>query len=99
MIIRVDGNSNLGLHELHDFKRLHAEAAAGMSRAQIDAALATMATVDGDSYWVNIEKLRMLGPSADAEWVRNFDAMIASVRKFGWLSNDGASVRCHLKST
>src|SRR5262245_42486058 len=98
MFISLGTDRKVALHEPHDFKRLHIEADDAMTRSEIDAALAPIAAADGDNFWLKVEALKALGPSGDAEWARNFDAMIASVKKFGWLSEDGTRVRCHLKS-
>jgi hypothetical protein len=98
MFISVSKDRNVALHEPHDFKRLHIEASDGMSRSEIDAAMAPIATADGENFWLSVEALKALGPPDEVEWGQNFDAMIASVKKFGWLSEDGARVRCHLKS-
>jgi hypothetical protein len=98
MFIRLGRDRNVALHEPHDFKRLHIEASDGMTRDEIGAAMASIATADGDNFWLSVEALRALGPAGDTEWVRNFDAMIASVKKYGWLNEDGTRVRCHLKT-
>ena len=98
MFISLSKDRNVALHEPHDFKRLHIMPSDGMTRSVIDAAMAPIATAAGDDFWLSVEALKALGPSGDAEWARNFDAMIASVKKFGWLSEDGARVRCHLNS-
>jgi hypothetical protein len=98
MFISVARNGRLTLHEPDDFKRLHVEASDGdLSRETINAALASMAEVDGDNFWIGIAALKALA-SRDAAWERSFDAMIASVQKFGWVSQNGQRVRCHLKS-
>jgi hypothetical protein len=98
MFISLGKDRKIALHEPHDFKRLHIETSDGMTRSEINAAMAPLATAGGDNFWLSVEALKALGPAGDAEWARNFDAMIASVKKFGWLSDDGARVRCHLKS-
>jgi len=96
MFIAID-ESGPALREPHDFKRLHIEAN-DMTPEAVAAALASIATRDGDNYWLDVAALKALGPAGDAAWERDFDAMIASVRKFGWLSPDGVRVRCHLKT-
>ncbi len=98
MFIRLRKDRSVALHEPHDFKRLHIEAGDGMTRGKIDAAMAPIAAADGDNFWLGVEALKVLGPAGDADWARNFDAMIASVKKFGWLSEDGTRVRCHLET-
>ena len=98
MFISVARNGKLTLNEPDDFKRLHVEASDGdLSRETINAALAPIAQVDDDNFWVGVAALKSLA-DRDANWERSFDAMIASVQKFGWLSPDGPRVRCHLES-
>ena len=100
MFISVGPDGKLALCEPDDFKRLHIEAAdADMPPGDVAGALTSIATRDGDNFWVGIDALKALsGRTGDATWVRNFAAMIASVQKFGWLSADGQRVRCHVKS-
>ena len=98
MFISVSRNGRLALCEPDDFKRLHVEAEDGaMPRDAITAALAPIAEADGDNFWVDVAGLKSLG-RRDPAWEASFDAMIASVQKFGWLSPDGGRVRCHLKT-
>lgn len=97
MFIVVDKNG-IALSEPHDFKRLHIEAGDDMTREEINRALGSIATFDNDAFWIDVAALKQLGRAGDAAWERDFDAMIMSVRKFGWLSPDGRRVRCHLKS-
>ena len=98
MFISVARNGKLTLNEPDDFKHLHVEAIDGdLSRETINAALAPIAQVDGDNFWVEVAGLKALG-RRDPAWEASFDAMIASVQKFGWLSPDGRRVRCHLKA-
>jgi hypothetical protein len=98
MFIRVEQDGKLALREPEDFKRLHIEAGGDMSRPQIEAALASIATIDNDSFWIEVAALKRLGRPGDTAWEESFDAMIRSVQKFGWLSPDGRRVRSHLKS-
>ena len=98
MFIRVDQQGSVTLHEPDDFKRLHAEAADGLSVDDVRRALASIATFEENNFWVDVAALQALGRAGDAAWEQNFAAMIASVQKFGWLSPDGQRVRCHLKS-
>jgi hypothetical protein len=98
MFISIARNGKLTLNEPDDFKRLHVEASDGdLSRETINAALAPIAQVDDDNFWVDVAALKSLA-GRDPAWDRSFDAMIASVQKFGWVSPDGQRVRCHLKS-
>ena len=98
MFISVGKDGTLTLCEPHDFKRLHIEAC-DIAPENLNDALGSVATTDSDSFWVSVKALKALSPCADDPvWQRSFDAMIESVQKFGWISPDGARVRCHLKS-
>jgi hypothetical protein len=98
MFISIARNGKLTLHGPDDFKRLHVEATdSDLSRETMNAALAPIAEVDGDDFWVEVAALKALA-GRDPAWERSFDAMIASVQKLGWVSPDGQRVRCHLKS-
>ena len=98
MFISVDKDGKLTLCEPHDFKRLHIETS-DIASENLHGALGSVATIDNDNFWVGVEALKALSPCADDPvWQRSFDAMIESVQKFGWVSPDGARVRCHLKT-
>lgn len=99
MFISIDKDGKLALREPDDFKRLHIEMSDGeVTRDETDRALGSIATRDNDDFWIEVAALRKLGRAGDAAWESSFDAMIASVRKFGWLSPDGRRVRAHLKA-
>jgi hypothetical protein len=99
MFISVGRDGTLTLREPDDFKRFHAEADGDIAPDAIKNALGSIASFEGDDFWVDVEALKTLsGRSGDSAWERNFESMIRSVEKFGWLSPDGKRVRCHLKS-
>jgi hypothetical protein len=98
MFISIEKDGKLALREPDDFKRLHIEASNDVTRDQIDRALGSIATRDNDDFWIEVAALKRLGHAGDAAWESGFDAMIASVRKFGWISPDGRRVRAHLKA-
>jgi len=99
MFISIDRDGKLALREPDDFKRLHVEASDNeVTRDEIDRALGSIATRDNDDFWIEVAALKQLGRAGDAAWESSFDAMIASVRKFGWTSPDGQRVRAHLKA-
>jgi hypothetical protein len=99
MFISIDRDGKLALREPDDFKRLHVEASSNeVAREEIERALGSIATRDRDDFWIEIAALKQLGRAGDAAWEVSFDAMIASVRKFGWISPDGRRVRAHLKA-
>ena len=99
MFISVGRDAKFTLCEPDDFKRFHIEAAdSDMALDDIRGALGSVASFDGDNFWIGIEAIKALsGRAGDPAWERNFESMIMSVQKFGWLSADGQRVRCHLK--
>jgi hypothetical protein len=101
MFISVGRDAKFTLCEADDFKRLHVETAdSDMALEEIKGALESIASFDGDNFWIGVEALKALSSRAgDPAWERSFDSMIQSVQKFGWLSPDGKRVRCHLKSS
>ena len=101
MFISVGKDATITLCEPDDFKRLHVETAdSDMALEEIKGALESIASFDGDNFWIGVEALKALSSRAgDPAWERSFDSMIQSVQKFGWLSPDGKRVRCHLKSS
>ena len=100
MFISVGRDAKLTLCEVDDVKRLHVEAADGdMALEDIKGALESIASFDGDNFWIGVEALKDLsGRAGDLGWERSFESMTRSVQKFGWLSLDGKRVRCHLKA-
>jgi hypothetical protein len=99
MFISIARDGKLTLSEPDDFKRLHIAAERGMSVDDAAKALASIARREDDNFWLGVEALRELsGRAGDPTWEQNFDKMIASVEKFGWLSSDRQHVRCHLKT-
>ena len=53
---------------------------------------------DGKTAWVSPQALRhWQGQAQPAEWQAAFDKMVESVRKFGWVRDDGA-VRAHIEA-
>ena len=55
---------------------------------------------DADTAFLDVAALRAAAePRADAsDWPARWDAMIATARSKGWLSEDGATVQVHVES-
>jgi hypothetical protein len=96
MIIHVTPEGAVELTERDDFKNFKiAVAKPGADAAFIARALQGLAALepDGKTAWVKCDALRQNQPAA---WVASFDKMVESVRRFGWVRDDG-TVRAHIE--
>jgi hypothetical protein len=100
MIIQVTQSGTAELLEPDDFKNFKiAVATPGAGADLIAKALAGIATLepDGKTAWVSQDALRQWqGRPQPAAWVQSFDKMVESVRRFGWVREDG-TVRAHVE--
>ncbi|HXQ50928.1 MAG TPA: hypothetical protein VN802_07535 [Stellaceae bacterium] len=101
MIIAVTHEGTVDLREKSDFKGFKiAVERPGARRDFIVGALLGVAALepDGKTAWVSPEALRhWQGQTQPAEWQAAFDKMVDSVRKYGWVRDDGA-VRAHVEA-
>ena len=100
MIIAVTPSGSLDLREKDDFKGFKiAVEKPGATDADIAAALKGVATMDGsDHAWVAASAMKNWnGQPQPADWIASFDAMLEKVKKYGYVSDDGASVRAHFE--
>jgi hypothetical protein len=52
---------------------------------------------DGKTAWVSQQALKTWqGRAQSADWIASFDKMVESVRRFGWVRDDG-TVRAHVE--
>ena len=101
MIIHVTAQGQVELREKDEFRSFkivveRAEASADF----IATALKGVATLepDGKTAWVSQEALKhWQGHAQPAEWIASFDKMVASVRRFGWVRDEDATVRGHIE--
>lgn len=100
MIIAITPSGSLDFREKDDFKgfKIVVEKP-GATDAEIAAALKDVATMDGsDHAWVLQAALKNWnGEPQSVDWIAAFDAMLEKVKKYGYVSDDGASVRAHLE--
>jgi hypothetical protein len=100
MIIAISPSGSLEFREKDDFKgfKITVEKP-GASDTEIAEALKGVATLDGsDHAWVSQAALKNWdGKQQPAEWIAAFDAMIEKVKKYGYVSDDGATVRAHFE--
>jgi hypothetical protein len=96
----VDGVLTAELKQADDFKRFHllvddsidSDAGAAMAALNIGRPHG-----DGDVA-VSVDWLRAAsGRAADSEWLAQFEAMLDSVRKYGWITEDGQFVIAHIE--
>ena len=101
MIIHVTPAGAAELREPNDFKNFKIvveRKEAG--REFIAAALSGIAALepDGKTAWVSQQALRhWQGQPQPQDWVQSFDKMVESVRRFGWVRDDG-TVRAHIET-
>jgi hypothetical protein len=102
MIIAITKAGRAELREPDDFKNFKILVeAAGAQPDFIAGALKGIATMepDGKTAWVSQAALKnWQGKPQPADWVAAFDKMIASVKRFGWVRDEDATVRAHLES-
>ncbi|HUK58927.1 MAG TPA: hypothetical protein VLV50_06815 [Stellaceae bacterium] len=100
MIINVTEAGAAELLERDDFKNFKiAVAPSAAAPAALARALQGIATLepDGKTAWVKADALRTWqGRAQPTEWVTSFDKMVESVRRFGWVREDG-TVRAHIE--
>lgn len=96
----VDGVLAAAVKQADDFKRFHllvddsvdGDAGAGM------AALDIGRPHGDEDVAVSIDWLRAAsGRAADSRWQTQFEAMLDSVRKYGWITEDGQFVIAHVE--
>jgi len=100
MIIAITANGALDFREKDDFKGFKiAVEKPGATDAEIAAALNGVATMDGsDHAWVAAAVMKNWNDQPQpADWIAAFDAMLEKVKKYGYVSEDGASVRAHFE--
>jgi hypothetical protein len=100
MIIAITPSGSLEFREKDDFKGFKiAVEKSGATDAEIAAALKGVATMDGSGHaWASLAALKNWGGKPQpADWIASFDAMIEKVKKYGFVSDDGASVRGHFE--
>jgi hypothetical protein len=96
MIIVVTEAGAVDLTERDDFKNFKiAVAKKDASPDFIAGALKGLAVPesDGKTAWVSAAALKRDKP---ADWIASFDKMVESVRRFGWVRDDG-TVRAHIE--
>ena len=93
MIIHVPPQGQPELREPDDFKNF--KIAVARAGTDVAGALKGIAALDpdGKTAWVNAAALKR---SQSPEWIASFDKMVESVRRFGWVRDDG-TVRAHLE--
>src|SRR5579863_5802249 len=96
MIIVVTEAGTVDLAEKDDFKNFKIAVAKKDASADfIAGALKGTAALepDGKTAWVSAAALKR---SQSPEWSASFDKMVDSVRRFGWVRDDG-TVRAHVE--
>jgi hypothetical protein len=101
MIIHVTQDGAVELQNRDDFKAFKITVARNDATPDLAArALQGVATFDADgkTAWVKCDALRTWQSRAQSpEWLQSFDKMVESVRRFGWVRDDG-TVRAHVEA-
>ncbi len=100
MIIHVTPAGTAELKEPGDFKNFKIVVARKDAPSDfITAALKGIAALepDGKTAWVSQQALKnWQGRAQSPDWIAAFDKMVDSVRRFGWVRDDG-TVRAHVE--
>lgn len=100
MIIHITPSGTAELREAGDFKNFKiAVERKDAPQSFLEGALRGIATLepDGKTAWVSAAALKQWqGRPQPADWVQSFDKMVESVRRFGWVRDDG-TVRAHIE--
>jgi hypothetical protein len=101
MIIHIVSATQVELNDRENFKAFKITLSdAGLSQADIVAALTGIATVDADgkTAWVSGAALKnWRGEAQPAEWIASFDNMVEAVKKYGWVNEADGTVRAHIE--
>jgi hypothetical protein len=100
MIISVHATNDVTLDERDNFRGFKVVVKipdASLDEAQV--ALKGIATMpDRETAWVSAEALReWRGNKDDAEWQKNFDAMIEKAKPHGWVDESNNTIKAHIE--
>ncbi len=95
MIIDVTPDGTVALRDADDFRSFKIVASSPRELGSL-AGLATVAA-DGKTAWVSQAAVLRLHASASDEWKASFAKMLDSVRRFGWVNDQDATVRAHIE--
>ena len=98
MIVRVAAAGSAVLEEQEDMKALKVAAGAGVSGAELLAALGATPAAEPDHLWIPAPALRALAVRS-AAWDSAFAAMLAKVEPFGWYDAAQDAVKAHVDRT
>jgi hypothetical protein len=97
MFIQINADGTTELREPDDFKNF--KIVVVDAGTDVAAGLKGVAALDpdGKSAWVSAVALKTFGGRArPPDWCQAFDKMVESVRRFGWVRDDG-TVRAHIE--
>ena len=96
MIVRVAAPGSAVLEEQENLKALKVAAGAGVTDAELLAALGAASAAEPDHLWIPAAALRALAVRS-AEWDAAFAAMLAKVEPFGWYDAQQDAVKAHIE--
>lgn len=100
MIISVHATNDVTLDDAQNFRAFKvAVLIPDASLEEAQHALAGIATLpDRDTAWVSMDALRQWrGVKDDADWQKNFDAMIEKAKPHGWIDEANKAIKAHVE--
>jgi hypothetical protein len=100
MIISVHATNDVTLDDAGNFRAF--KVVVRIPEASVEEArlaLAGLATLpDRDTAWVSADALRQWrSVRDDADWQKNFDAMIEKARPHGWIDEANKAIKAHVE--
>jgi hypothetical protein len=102
VFLKLTKSGELLFEDRHNFRAFKLVVEADRSQiAAVRRAIAEKAMLpDADTAWVFQEELRgWPGIEHDAEWQRNFAAMIEKARPHGWINDEDMTIKAHVEWT
>lgn len=97
MFVRIT-EAGLWVDDPTDLRSLAVRTRVGLGSTVEALRLRGLATeVDHGHTWLSLDALKEAADVPDPGWADRFDAMIDSVRPYGWVSDDGRRVRAHVE--
>jgi len=95
MIIKIV-NYKPVLEDIYNFNSLKTVLSTKIDASELVRIIPGSHIAGENAIWVAIDALQAMGPASE-EWNSGFLAMIAAARPYGWVSDDGKSVRTHVE--
>lgn len=98
MYLQVNGDGTVSMHQLSNLRELYVLGTTVPFDKLTEIVSASGAgAVVGDYVWIYRSFIESSRGANESDWQGEFDAMVEYARARGWLSDDGQSIRAHLK--